>query len=495
MATPDQTDTPASAARKPAARSGAARKKSPKRSSKAKTTGDRLVIVANRLPVRRVKKGRQSAWETAPGGLVSALAPLIQQKGGGWVGWDGTTGRSSMSAFTHDGIDVVPVHLQKEEHESFYAGFSNSTLWPLYHDSIRSPDFHRSWWWPYVAVNKRFADAAVSTCGDKDMIWVQDYQLQLVPGMVREQRPDARIGFFLHIPFPPEELFAKMPWRTQVLEGMLGADVVGFQTKLSAQNFARAARRFTEATGSDNELNFRGRKVTVDAFPISIDTERYQNMASEPEVITAAERFRAGWDHRKIILGVDRMDYTKGIDIRLRAFEEVLRRGTYTADQCVFIQIAVPTRQSVDEYADLRSTVEQYVGRINGTYAKTQHIAVHYVYRSLPINELLACYLAADVMMVTPLRDGMNLVAKEYCATRLNNTGVLVLSEFAGAALELDQALHVNPYDIDGMATRLEEALSIDPADARKRMASLRKHVEQHTVQDWSDGFVKRLGA
>ncbi|MBZ0171151.1 MAG: trehalose-6-phosphate synthase, partial [Phycisphaerales bacterium] len=363
----------------------------------------------------------------------------------------------------------------------------------LYHDSIREPQFHRRWWWPYHKVNERFAEATAEVAGEDDLVWVHDYQLQLVPGMLRERRPDARIGFFLHIPFPPEELFAKIPWRTQILEAMLGADVVGFQTKLAAQNFSRAARRFTEARGSDKLLRFRGRRVVVDDFPISIDVDLYEGMARDPEIAVEAERFRASLDGRRIILCVDRLDYTKGIDIRLRAFEELLSRGKYTAEDCVLIQIAVPTRESVEDYADLRDNVERLVGRINGTHSARQHIPVHYVYGGLPTGDLIARYCAADVMMVTPFRDGMNLVAKEYCMTRLRQDGVLVLSEFAGAALELKQALLVNPFDVDGIAGAMEDALEMGPTEQRKRMTALRRTVRARNVHDWADGFISRL--
>ncbi|MAY74014.1 MAG: trehalose-6-phosphate synthase [Phycisphaerae bacterium] len=452
-----------------------------------------MIVVANRLPAKRVRKGRSWVWETSPGGLVSALHPLLRERGGAWVGWDGTSGGRAVKPFDHDGFRIHPVHVTKDELDKFYAGFSNRTLWPLYHDALRAPEFHRRWWWPYVEVNQRYADAAIGIMGKKDTVWVQDYQLQLAPAMIRAKRPGARIGFFLHTPFPPEELFAKMPWRRQVLEGLLGADVIGFQDKLSAMNFIRTAQRFTAAKRHEQGLLYNGRTVIADAFPISIDVSRYQDLAMDPEIVVASERFRAAWDHRPIILGVDRLDYTKGIDIRLRAFEEVLRRGTISAKDAVMIQIAVPTRQSVDDYAELRDTVEQYVGRINGTYAMTDFIAVHYVYRSLPIRELIACYLAADVMMVTPFRDGMNLVAKEYVVTRTRDTGVLVLSEFAGAASELNDALLVNPHDIDGMANMIEHALELDAAERKKRMRALRKRVESHTVHDWSDSFMTRL--
>jgi len=457
----------------------------------------RIVVVANRMPVRRVQEGRQSRWVTSPGGLVAALAPMLRERGGAWIGWDGTAAErvpdKPPKPFEHEGMLIQPVAMTDEELDGFYYGFSNETLWPLYHDAIRFPTFHRHWWRPYRTLNERFAQATLAASGDDDLIWVQDYQLQLVPGLIREARPNSAIGFFLHIPFPPEELFAKMPWRRQILEGMLGADLVGFQTRLAAQNFVRAAKRFAGARGSENVLQYQGRRVRVAAFPISIDVARFAEKAAEPDCRARAEGFRASFDHRKIIMGVDRLDYTKGVDIRLRAFEEVLNRGNYTADDVVFIQVAVPTREKVEDYAELRNNVERLVGRINGEFATMRNIAVHYIYRSMPFDELLAAYLAADVMVVSPFRDGMNLVAKEYVASRLDNSGVLVLSEFAGAALELKQALMVNPYDIDGMATTFERALSLDPADARRRMAAMRRTVAKHDVFVWSQSFLEHL--
>jgi len=469
--------------------------KKPANRKKKPAAREGLVVVANRMPVRRLQRGKPGDWETSPGGLVTALSPMLKERGGGWVGWDGSTNRRPTEPFEHENIKIRPIGMSGSEFENFYAGFANKTLWPLYHDSIREPHFHRRWWWPYLQVNERFADATAEVAGAGDLIWVHDYQLQLVPGMVRERLPKSRIGFFLHIPFPPEELFAKIPWRRQILEGMLGADVVGFQTALAAQNFSRAARRFTDATGTDRKLVFQGRTVVVDAFPISIDVAHYEKLASDPGIAVEAERLKSNLDGRRIILGVDRLDYTKGIDIRLRAYDELLRRGRYTAEDCVMVQIAVPTRESVDDYADLRDAVERLVGRINGTRSIKHHVPVHYMYDSLPMNDLMARYLAADVMMVTPLRDGMNLVAKEYCTTRINNDGVLVLSEFAGAALELKQAMLVNPFDVDGIASAMEDALLMSPVEQKKRMISLRRTIKARTVHDWADGFIARLRA
>ena len=451
----------------------------------------RLVVVANRLPVRRVEAG----WETSPGGLVAALHPLLTDRGGAWVGWDGTVSehRGAPEPFTHDQIDIRPVGMSPGERDAFYYGFCNGTIWPLYHDCVRPPEFHRRWWRPYREMNMRFAQAAVDAAGGDDLIWVHDYQLQLVPGYVRMRRPRARVGYFHHIPFPPEELFAKLPWRTHLLEGLLGADVIGFQTKLAAQNFSRAARRFTSARGTDRNLQYEGRTVRVDAFPISIDSSRFEALSRDAETVEAAERLRASLDYRRIILGVDRLDYTKGVDLRLRAYEEVLSRGSVSAEDTVFVQVAVPTREQVGEYADLRSTVNEHVGRINGSHSRLGRVAVQYIYRSLPFEELVACYRAADVMIITPYCDGMNLVAKEYVATRTDNSGVLVLSEFAGASLELKQALHVNPHDVDGIADAIERAVTLDPGEARKRMGAMRRTVRHHDVFAWSDSFLREL--
>lgn len=455
--------------------------------------GERLVVVANRLPVHQEQQGKRRTWKRSPGGLVSAVAPFVEQYGGAWIGWPGfPDGR--LKPFTHDGIDIRPVTLNERELDRFYYGFSNTTLWPLYHDGIRPPIFRRSWWRQYVEVNRRYAEATAAVVRLGDAVWVHDYQLQLVPGMLRELCPDSPIGFFLHIPFPPEEIFARLPWRSPVLEGLLGADVIGFQTKLSAQNFSRAARRFTSARGTDQELRFGERAVRVEPFPISIDVQRYEEAAQSPKVIERAGELKQQLGaNRQIILGVDRLDYTKGIDIRLRAFHEMLSRGHVTVRDCVFVQIAVPSRENVDEYARLRSTVEENVGRINGEYSEPSLPAIHYLRRNLPMEELVAFYLASDVLVVTPLRDGMNLVAKEYVATRTNNRGVLVLSEFAGAAQELRAALLVNPYDIDGMASTFESALHLSNADIGRRMSALRRSLAKNTVFDWAESFIRHL--
>jgi len=448
-------------------------------------TGAELVVVANRLPVHRVEGG----WEASPGGLVSALMPMLQRRRGVWVGWAGS-GTADLGPFTHEGLSNVPVPLSDEEIRDYYEGFANSTLWPLYHDACQPPQFHRHWWGPYVAVNRRFAEAAAREAAPGASVLVQDYHLQLLPGMLRGLRPDLRIGFFLHIPFPPVELFAQLPWRQRILEGLLGADVVGFQTKAGAQNFVRLVNRYTPHRGVGQTIDVGGRQVEAREFPISIDFDRIDALAAAPATIAAARRIRAELgENRTLMLGVDRLDYTKGIDQRLKAVHEIFRAGRHTVGDLVLVQISVPSRESVDEYIEIRERIEGLVGHINGQFGEVGRVPVHYLRRSLPLEDLVAHYVAADLMLVTPLRDGMNLVAKEYCAARRDDTGVLVLSEFCGAAHELERAVLVNPHDIDGMAGIIERAIAMPRAEQVRRMRSLRQRVRRRTVFDWADDF------
>jgi trehalose 6-phosphate synthase len=456
------------------------------------TRGD-LVVVANRLPVHR--SGAGGPWETSPGGLVSALLPILRQRRGIWVGWAGSA-EADLGPFTHDGLENVPVSLTAEEVSGYYEGFANSTLWPLYHDACQTPQYNRGWWGPYVAVNQRFADVAAQWAAANSCVLVQDYHLQLVPGMLREQRPDLRIGFFLHIPFPPVELFAQLPWRQRILEGLLGADVVGFQTRHGAQNFIRLVNRYTRHRGLGQTIAVDGRRVQAREFPISIDSAKIERLAADPAVIAQARAIRRELgEDRTILLGVDRLDYTKGIDQRLRALHEIFRSGRHTVRDLVLVQVSVPSRESVDEYIEIRDRVEKLVGHINGDFGEVGRVPVHYLRRSLPIEELVAYYLAADVMLVTPFRDGMNLVAKEYVASRLDDTGVLVLSEFTGSAHELERAVMVNPHDIDGMAATIERAISMPRAEQARRMRSLRQKIRRRTVFTWAADLTMALAA
>jgi len=450
----------------------------------------RIVVVANRLPVQRNRSGE---WDVSPGGLVTALLPVAKARRGAWVGWSGSTDQG-IRPFMHERLQMRPVTLSDADARDYYHGFSNRTLWPLYHDAIRTPEFHRHWWRVYTEVNRRFARAAAKAARPGDLVWVHDFQLQLVPAMLRELRPDVRIGFFLHIPFPPEELFAWLPWRKQILEGLLGADLVGMQIQSDARNFSRLARLYAGAEGTDTELIVGRRKVRVGSFPISIDFDEFNSIAEQPETIARAREIRkqigAG---RKIILCVDRLDYTKGFDARLRAWETMLESGDVSVRNHVLMQVAVPSREAVPDYASLREQVEHNVGRINGEFSQPGQVAVHYFRRSLPRQELVAYYRAADVMLVSPLRDGMNLVCKEFVASRPDLGGVLVLSEFAGAAREMRRAILVNPRDIDGLVQSVNDALTLPRQDARQRMAILRMVVRRHDVHSWASEFVEVL--
>ena len=454
-----------------------------------------LVVVANRLPVRRTtSRSGSETWTASPGGLVSALAPIVKDRGGGWVGWAGGSGPPP-APFVGGGIMNLPVGITRGDLADFYQGACNSTFWPLYHDAVREPEYHRHWWARYVEVNRRFAGAAAKAAAQGGKVWIHDYHLQLVPAMLRELRPDVTIGFFLHIPFPPPELFRRLPWREEVLEGLLGSDVVGFQTRAARSNFLAVAARLLGAQREPGGIVFRGRRVRAGAFPISIDVERFAEATRKPSVIERAEELRRSLGGgRKLVLGVDRLDYTKGIDLRLEAFREWLERPSSSIRTAALVQVAVPSREQIPGYQELRRRVEELVGRINGDFGEIGIAAVHYLRRNLGFEELVALYRAADVMLVTPLADGMNLVAKEYVASRPDSTGVLVLSEFAGAVGELRAALLVNPHDVDRLADTIDRALHLPEPEMRRRMRALRQAVESNTVHDWASAFLAALG-
>ncbi|NED95587.1 trehalose-6-phosphate synthase [Phytoactinopolyspora alkaliphila] len=455
-----------------------------------------FVVVANRLPVDRVTAADGSTtWRRSPGGLVTALAPVMRAYDGAWVGWTGSAD-DAPAPFSTDDMDLVAVPLSPEEINRYYEGFSNATLWPLYHDVIVAPEYHREWWDAYRRVNERFARAAAEVADEGAVVFVQDYQLQLVPALLRQLRPDLKIGFFLHIPFPPTELFAQLPWRRQILEGLLGADLVGFQREGAADNFVSLTERYTDATAEDRRVRTAdGRTVRARQFPISIDVSEITDLVSEPDVVMRSAHIRDEIGSPKhVLLGVDRLDYTKGIGHRLKAFGELLAGEDITPDEAVMVQVATPSRERVEAYQTLRDEIELQVGRMNGEYGRIGQPAVHYLHSSYERAELVSLLRTADVMVVTPLRDGMNLVAKEYVAARTDLRGALVLSEFAGAADELgDGAFLVNPHDIDGLKRTLLAAMRIEDAEAEQRMKQLREHVLTHDITRWADDFLAAL--
>lgn len=454
-----------------------------------------FVVVANRLPVDRDEDG---GWRPSPGGLVAALEPVMRKTDGAWVGWAGKPDLE-LEPFDIDGMHLVPISLTAEDVELYYEGFANDTIWPLYHDVIAAPRYRRAWWEAYVAVNDRFADAAADAAAEGATVWVQDYQLQLVPKMLRERRPDLTIGYFHHIPFPAYGLYSQLPWRRQVLEGLLGADVIGFQRVADAGNFARAVRRQlryeTKASGIRVPQPDGGvRRALAKAFPISIDAELYVELAQREDIRARAAEIRAELGNpKKILLGVDRLDYTKGIRHRIKAFGELLDDRRVSVEDVTLVQVASPSRERVTTYMELRDEIELAVGRINGDHDTMGHTAIRYLHQAFPREEMVALYLAADVMLVTALRDGMNLVAKEYVASRVDNRGVLVLSEFAGAADELGSALLINPHDIGGLKNTIVRAIEMPAGEQGRRMRTLRRRVREHDVEAWSQDFLAAL--
>jgi trehalose 6-phosphate synthase len=458
-----------------------------------------FVVVSNRLPVDGVIDADGSVrWARSPGGLVTAIEPVMRATRGAWVGWAGQPD-TVFEPFENDGIRIDPVPLSAGEIERYYEGFSNDTLWPLYHDVIAPPSYHREWWDSYVIVNQRFADAAASVSARGATVWVQDYQLQLVPRMLRDARPDLTIGFFNHIPFPPYGIYSQLPWRTQIIEGLLGADVIGFQRAADASNFSRAVRRLTGHTtrGPVIEVSHGTqpvRSVIARPFPISIDSRSFEALARSPKVQARAQEIRDGLGNpRTIMLGVDRLDYTKGIGHRLKAFGELLEDGRLSVEDVTLVQIASPSRERVTAYMNLRDEIELTVGRINGDYSTISHTAVSYHHHGYPRAEMVALYLAADVMLVTALRDGMNLVAKEYVASRFDDDGVLILSEFTGASDELKRSLRINPHDIDGVKDAILQAIAMPAEERAARMHAMRRRVLENDVAHWARVFIAAL--
>ncbi|WP_280838243.1 trehalose-6-phosphate synthase [Micromonospora sp. A200] len=453
-----------------------------------------LVVVANRLPIDdSVAPDGACEWRRSPGGLVSALHPLLRHTPATWVGWAGGTGTAPRLPDI-DGVHMHSVALTAEDLRDHYEGFANATLWPLYHDAVEQPVYHRRWWEAYQRVNRRFAEATAAVAEPGGLVWVQDYHLQLVPGLLRALRPDLRIGFFLHVPFPPPELFMQLPRRAELLRGMLGADLIGFQRAQAAHNFAQLVAKVLGLPATDRRIGVDDRVVRVGAYPVSIDTAEMAALAGRPDVTARARRLRHDLgDPQQVILSVDRMDYTKGIEQRLKAYSELLASGDVKVRDTVLVQVAVPSRERVGQYQILRDRVEREVGRINGEFGRVGEPAIHYLNQPFDSAELAALYRVADVMAVTPLRDGMNLVAKEYVAARVDDTGALLLSEFAGAAAELEQAYLVNPHDLEGLKQMLLTALRAAPDDVGNRMRAMRTHLHHHDIHAWARSYLSAL--
>jgi trehalose 6-phosphate synthase len=456
-----------------------------------------VIAIANRLPVQQGDDG----WELSPGGLVTALRPVMSTHPGAWVGWDG--GAKGMPQTLPDsGIRLLPIGLSAAQVRDYYRGFANATMWPLLHNAIEKPRFERPWWRAYQEVNRIFAERALAAVDERPdaIAWVHDYQLVLVPQLIRNRRPEQPIGFFLHVPWPSPGIFARLPWREQVLWGLLGADVVGFHTDEYRSNFLRSCVRQLGDAGVEvrgpSVLLPDGRVVTTVTAPISIDVAQFSDSAADPEVKNAIAGLEEQFDGRTVLLGVDRLDYTKGIIERLLAVEMLLERRPELRTSLAFLQIAVPSRDDVREYRQLRAAVEQHVGRINGRFtAPGSDVPVHYLYRGVSQQQLAAYYAFADGMLVTPLMDGMNLVCKEYVTVQEahGSSGVLVLSEFTGAAVELPQAVLCNPFDVEGLSYRIEQGLGLTLETRRKAVKAMAGQVRTHDVHDWVASQLKEI--
>lgn len=461
---------------------------------------DRLVVVSNRLPVAIGRDPDTGEWRAKPssGGLVTAMTPVLGRRGGVWIGWPGTVdedgvdlGRVLGEANRDLEYTLHPVPLSTRERDNFYYGFSNEILWPLFHDFLTLYNFDPDYWHAYEGVNRKFAEVVVEHAGPDDYVWVHDYHLMNVAREMRELGWEGRVGYFLHTPFPAPDIYLKLPWRLEILRGLLNYDLVGFQTLRDRRNFLHCVRTLLTdvpmaGTGAVVTCQVGGRPIRVGSFPISIDFQAFADGASDPGVVERAQEIRGNLPGRRFILGVDRLDYTKGIPYRLQAFDRAMRRYPELRRKVSLIQVVVPSREDIPEYSELKEEIERLVGQINGSWTESGWVPIHYIYRSLSRPELLAAYRSADAALVTPLKDGMNLVAKEYCAAKVDAPGVLILSEFAGAADQLQAgALLVNPYDIEGMAAAIRRAITMPEEERTARMALLRDVVREQDIFWW----------
>ena len=449
---------------------------------------DRLIIVANRAPVRE----QEGSWYPSIGGLATALLPILEEHGGVWVSMQ-EEGAPERQAWPEEEprFTIRRVPMTEEERANYYEGMANSVLWPVSHYLLQHLALERAFIEDYRLVNRRFADAVLDVAEPSDTIWVQDYHLMLMPGYVRTALPDVKLAHFWHIPWPAMEVFRILPWARELVRGLLGCDFIGFHVQEYVDNFRETAEVLLGAELTEHGVRWEGREVRVEAHPIGIDVEFFSQTARSEETAHQADVLREESTAELILLGVDRLDYTKGILARLQAFELFLERNPTYRGRVSLYQIATPSRTGVESYQELKREVDEVIGRINGAFSEGPWVPVHYYYRSFAQEELCAYYRAADVALVTPLRDGMNLVAHEFVAA--NERGALVLSEMAGAAYLLSGALLVNPYDEDSLASAIKFALEMEPEEKQMRMDALKAHVADLDVHRWADRFIASL--
>ena len=444
-------------------------------------------MLSNRLPFTYERSDEGIVRRPSAGGLVSALEPALQRRGGTWIGWPGIAlEHGEKLPHRTRKYGVSPVRIDPDEVEAYYYGFSNRTLWPLFHSLPGHARYDRDDWEAYQTVNERFAEAAYRHAATAGLVWINDYHLMVAPEFLRHVQPEVRQAFFLHIPFPPYDVFRMCPWDRELLRGLLACDLIGFHVEGYVMNFLDCAERILGARvdRERNVIEHGDRLVRVGSFPIGIEFEDFEQMARKAP---ASE----GRPAQRMVLGVDRLDYTKGIPERILAFERLLERHPDQIEKVVLFQVAVPSRAEVAEYQDLKREIDELVGRVNGRFATPSWSPIRYLYRGIPRDELCALYRDADVALITPLRDGMNLVAKEYVACQTADPGVLVLSQMAGAAETMREALVVNPFSIDETAEALHRALTMDEAERTSRINALRRRERRDNVQAWAERFIE----
>lgn len=458
--------------------------------------GKRVLIVSNRLPIKIFKKDGAINYQTSEGGLATGLGSIYKQGNNLWIGWPGAEVEDSeKERVTSDMMEqnLCPVFLTQQEINDFYEGFSNETLWPLFHYFPTYSDYNPQYWEAYKQVNQKFANAIIKSATKDDVIWVHDYQLMLVPEMVRKEIPEISIGFFQHIPFPSYEVFRLIPWRKELLNGLLGADVIGFHTYDDVRHFISAANRISGLTNIANEIRVDTRTVTIDAFPISIDYKKYRALAEDANTRRNERKLRQLINHNRLIISIDRLDYSKGIIHRLQAYQLFLEQHPELRGKVAMIQLVVPSRDSVPKYKELKEEMNRMVSEINGRFSTLGWQPIQHFYRSFPLHLLSALYKAADVALVTPMRDGMNLVSKEFVASKTDQKGVLILSEMAGASRELSEALIINPNDIWDFADKIYQALNMPEDEQKRRMTAMQQTVSKFDIFNWVKNFMDKL--
>ncbi len=456
----------------------------------------RIIIVSNRLPVKISNINGNKTFIPSEGGLATGLSSVYKNSNNLWIGWPGADiaiGEQQTVIEELNKQNLHPIFLSKKEIVNYYEGFSNEILWPLCHYFPSYITYNTEYWDYYHTVNKKFADSILSVATNDDVIWVHDYQLMLVPDMVRKVLPDVSIGFFQHIPFPSFELFRALPWRKELLRGLLGADVIGFHTYDDVRHFLSSTNRIINVEGISNELRVDNRLVTIDAFPMGIDYRKYSQLAEDKDVRQHERKIKKLADHKKLIISIDRLDYSKGIIQRLLAYQIFLEKYPEHRGKVTMLQLVVPSRDNVPKYKELKEEMNRLISEINGKYGKLDWLPVRHFYRSFPEKLISALYRAADIALVTPLRDGMNLVSKEFVASKTDHKGILILSETAGASRELSDALIVNPNDIWSYADTISYALAMPEEKQKKRMLSMQQTVSRFNVFNWVNNFINKL--